>query len=88
MLRIFYCVLLPFLLPFLIYGIRIRSFHFIEEKYPFKILTIIGLILVFIFLFFFCISDRSPADNIYTLPKFEDGKIIPAHMSLKNDKND
>ncbi len=83
MFRIVYSVLLPFLTPFLLFWIKRR----LSEKplvYPVKSLVVIGLGLVLIFLFVFSKPERASTDSIYTPPKFENGKIIPAHMDRKN----
>lgn len=87
MFRIIYSVLLPFFTPFLLYWI----FQYTTKKhstvFPIRILTMIGLLFALIFLFFFSASDKAPADSIYVPPKFENGKIIPAHMDQKLNEN-
>lgn len=86
MFRIVYSVLLPFLTPFALYWLA-RRFKKTpaREICPLKTLTVAGLGLVLIFLFVFSVPDRSPAGSVYTPPKFENGKIVPAHMDRKND---
>ena len=84
MFRIINSVLLPFLTPFLLFWIKNR-FSEKPSTYPSKRLIAAGLGLVLIFLFVFSKFDRAPTDSVYTPPKFENGKIIPAHMDQKND---
>ena len=87
MFRIIYSVLLPFFTPFLVYWIFWRTVKKTQTDLPIKMLTMCGLLFALIFLFFFSASDKAPADSIYVPPKFENGKIIPAHMDKKTDAN-
>lgn len=87
MFRILYSVLLPFLTPFFVYWIFWRIVKKTQNPFPIKMLTIIGLFLALIFLFFFSVSDKAPADSIYVPPKFENGKIVPAHMDKRTNEN-
>lgn len=87
MFRIFFSVLLPFSIPFLIYGIK-RRFAKTAGAYPLKPLIAAGLGCVFAFLFFFSEPEKAPADSVYTPPKFVNGQIVPAHMDQAPDASE
>ena len=84
MFRVLYSVLLPFVLPFVSYGIYRRQRGIKQELYPVQTLTAAGLGLVLVFLFVFSVPDRAPADSAYTPPKFENGQIVPATLHTRN----
>ena len=86
MFRVLYSVLLPFLIPFIIYWIYRRKRHIRQELYPVQTLTAAGLGLVLIFLFVFSEPDKAPADSTYTPPKFENGQIVPATLKTTESK--
>lgn len=83
MFRILYSVLLPFGLPFIIYWIYRRKKGIQQQTYPLRLLITAGLGLVFVFLFVFSVPDRAPANSIYTPPKFENGRVVPAALQPK-----
>ena len=83
MFRILYSVLLPFLSPFIFYWIYRRRKNMRKKAYPFQALTVAGLGLALIFLFIFSVPDKAPANSAYTVPKFENGHIIPAALKTK-----
>lgn len=84
MFRMLYSVLLPFLSPFIVYGIYRRKKNRRKKEYPLQALTATGLGLVLIFLFVFSIPDKAPANSAYTAPKFENGQIVPAALKQKS----
>lgn len=80
MFRIIYSVLLPFLTPFAVYRLW-RAFSMKkDDAYPIRALFAAGLICVMAYLCVFSDSGKAPADSAYTPPKFENGRIVPAHM--------
>ena len=69
MFRMLYSVLLPFLLPFIIYWIYRRKKNMQQQTYPVQLLIAVGFGLVFAFLFVFSVPDKAPANSTYTPPR-------------------
>ena len=81
MFRIVYSVLLPFLAPFVCHRLWRACFaKNAERPYPARALFATGLICVLAYLCVFSDSGKASADSVYTPPKFENGRIVPAHM--------
>lgn len=82
MFRIVCSVLLPFSAPFVCHRLwRVFFAKSAEERpYPARVLFATGLVCVLAYLCVFSDFGKAPADSVYTPPKFENGRIVPAHM--------
>lgn len=84
MLRIILSFFLPLFLPFLVYRIGRMAYGVPKERpYPVYTLAVSGLVLMFLTLSVFALSDRAPADSVYVPPRYAEGRIIPGHMETR-----
>ncbi|MEO1016406.1 MAG: DUF6111 family protein [Pseudomonadota bacterium] len=82
MIRIFLNYLLPFLLPFLAYGLYVLMSRHAREltSWPLFTLTLSGLLLSAGSLVFWALVDGSEPGGTYVPPAYEDGEIVPGRF--------
>lgn len=85
MLRVFFIYVIPVFLPLAVFLFYRRFFSKDNRtRIPYFPLFSIGLCLTGLCLYFFSVSEKSPASSRYTPPKYVNGRLIPAHMDSKN----
>lgn len=83
MLRIIVFYVIPFIIPTLLYILWAKKYG--KKDIPFLSLIITGSILMGIVAGATALwQDSSPAYSAYHAPKYQNGKIIPAHIENKN----
>lgn len=90
MLRVFLTIVLPLLLPTVLYLLWIGTLGGPREggalrwtAVPWVWLAGAGAILLAIVLFVVTVHFGSPQEGVYIPPRWEDGRIIPGHIESK-----
>jgi hypothetical protein len=87
MLREILTLVVPLVLPTVLYLVWLRAVRWSEEggalawrKLPWVWLAAIGVMLTAIVLFVVTVGFGTAAPGIYVPPRFENGRIVPGHV--------
>jgi uncharacterized OB-fold protein len=87
MLREFLTLVVPLLLPTILYLLWLRTVRWSEaggviawHKLPWVWLALTGVVLTALVLFVVTVGFGTATPGIYVAPRFENGRIVPGHI--------